>query len=40
MTPAEVRAKIMINRPIWSNLIYQHAHERGEIDLDKLPRRC
>ena len=37
MTPAEVRAKIMTNRPIWSNLIYQHAHERGEIDLDKLP---
>ncbi len=37
MTPAEVRAKIMGNRPLWSNSIYQRAHERGEIDLDRLP---
>jgi AcrR family transcriptional regulator len=37
MTPAEVRAKIMANRPVWSGDVYQRAHERGEIDLDKLP---
>jgi len=37
MTPAEVRAKIMANRPIWSEDVYRRAHERGEIDLDKLP---
>ena len=37
MSPAEVRSKIMANRPIWSAEIYQRAQERGEINLEKLP---
>jgi AcrR family transcriptional regulator len=38
MSPAEVRGKVMDNRPIWSADIYQRAHERGEINLEKLPQ--
>jgi AcrR family transcriptional regulator len=37
LTPAEVRAKIMGDRPPWSHEIFLRAHERGEIDLDKIP---
>jgi hypothetical protein len=36
-TPAEVRAQILGDRPLWSDQIYQRAHQRGEIDLDKVP---
>jgi AcrR family transcriptional regulator len=37
LAPAEVRMRIMANRPQWSDRIYQRAHERGEIDLEKIP---
>jgi Tetracyclin repressor-like, C-terminal domain len=36
MTPVEVRERIMGDRPFWSNEIFRRAHERGEIDLDKI----
>jgi AcrR family transcriptional regulator len=38
LTPAEVRARILTDRPVWSHEIYRRAHERGEIDLDRIPR--
>ena len=37
MTPAEVRARIIDDRPVRSHEIYRRAHERGEIDLDRTP---
>ena len=37
LTPAEVRGKLLRDRPIWSSEIFRRAHERGEIDLDTLP---
>ena len=37
LTPADVRAKILGDRPLWSDEIFRRAHERGEIDLDRLP---
>lgn len=37
LTPAEVRARILGNRPLWSDEIYRRAQERGEIDLDAVP---
>jgi AcrR family transcriptional regulator len=37
LTPAEVREKIMGDRPLWSSQIYARAHARGEIDLDRIP---
>jgi AcrR family transcriptional regulator len=37
LTPAEVRARLLGDRPIWSNEIFRRAQERGEIDLDKTP---
>jgi AcrR family transcriptional regulator len=37
LTPAEVRAKIIGDRPLWSNQIFLRADERGEIDLDRVP---
>jgi AcrR family transcriptional regulator len=37
LTPAEVRAKIIGDRPLWSNQIFLRAHERGEINLDRVP---
>jgi AcrR family transcriptional regulator len=37
LTPAEVRARLLGDRPMWSNQIFRRAHERGEIDLDKTP---
>ena len=37
LTPAQVRERIMDNRPFWSVEIYRRAAERGEIDLDRVP---
>jgi AcrR family transcriptional regulator len=37
LTPAEVRAKVLDDRPLWSDRIFQRAQERGELDLDKTP---
>jgi AcrR family transcriptional regulator len=37
MTPAEVRGRIIQDQPIKSSEIYRRAHERGEIDLDRIP---
>jgi AcrR family transcriptional regulator len=36
LTPAQVREKIMADRPMWSAEIFARAHERGEIDLDRI----
>jgi AcrR family transcriptional regulator len=38
LTPADVRARLIRDRPIWTQEIYQRAHERGEIDLATVPR--
>jgi AcrR family transcriptional regulator len=37
LTPAEVRAQIMDDRPFWSREIFRRAHKRGEIDPDTIP---
>jgi hypothetical protein len=37
LTPAQVREKIMGDRPLWSSEIFGRAQERGEIDLDRIP---
>jgi AcrR family transcriptional regulator len=37
LTPAEVRARLLGDRPMWSDQIFRRAHERGEINLDKTP---
>ena len=37
LTPAEVRERVMADRPLWSDKVLARAHERGEIDLDRLP---
>lgn len=37
LTPAEVREKILADRPIYSHQIFARAHERGEIDLERIP---
>jgi AcrR family transcriptional regulator len=37
LTPAEVRAQLMGDRPFWSQEIVRRAQERGEIDLDTIP---
>jgi AcrR family transcriptional regulator len=37
LTPAEVRLRIISDRPVWSHEIFQRAHRRGEIDLDRIP---
>ena len=37
LTPAEVRAQIMSDRPFWSQEIFRRAHQRGEIDPDTIP---
>jgi AcrR family transcriptional regulator len=37
LTPAQVREKVMGERPLWSAEIYRRAQERGEIDLDRIP---
>ena len=37
LTPAQVREKLINDRPLWSSEVFRRAHERGEIDLDKTP---
>jgi len=37
LTPAQVREKVLADRPLWSEQIFARAHERGEIDLDSIP---
>ena len=37
LTPAEVRLRLIGDRPIWSHEIFRRAHERGELDLDTVP---
>jgi AcrR family transcriptional regulator len=38
LTPAEVRDRILGNQPLFrSRTMYQRAHDRGEIDLDRIP---
>jgi AcrR family transcriptional regulator len=37
LTPAEVRARVIEDRPVRSHEIFRRAHERGEIDLDAVP---
>jgi AcrR family transcriptional regulator len=37
LTPAQVRERILDDRPLWSVDIYGRAAERGEIDLDRVP---
>jgi Tetracyclin repressor-like, C-terminal domain len=36
-TPAEVSARLISDRPLWSEGVYRRAHERGEIDLASIP---
>jgi AcrR family transcriptional regulator len=36
LTPAEIRAQILGDRPRWSDEIFRRAHERGEIDRQRL----
>jgi AcrR family transcriptional regulator len=36
LTPAEVRERILGDRPFWSVEIYRRAAERGEMDLDRI----
>jgi hypothetical protein len=37
LTPAQVRETILADRPLQSDQIFARAHERGEIDLDRIP---
>ena len=37
LTPAQVREKLIDDRPLWSSEVFRRAHERGEIDLDRSP---
>jgi hypothetical protein len=37
LTPAEVREKVIADRPQRSDAIFARAHERGEIDLGAVP---
>jgi AcrR family transcriptional regulator len=37
ITPAQVREKILADRPPQSGVVFTRAHERGEIDLDRTP---
>ena len=37
LTPAQVREKILADRPLLSAQVFARAHERGEIDLDRIP---
>lgn len=36
LTPAEVRARLIADRPIWSHQVYRRARERGELG-DSVP---
>jgi len=37
LTPAEVRARLIDDRPLWSQQVYRRAQERGELDLGSVP---
>jgi AcrR family transcriptional regulator len=37
LTPAQVREKILADRPLRSHQLFARAHQRGEIDLDHVP---
>jgi AcrR family transcriptional regulator len=37
LTPVQVRDRLVGNRPLWSEEIFHRAHERGEIDLRRIP---
>ena len=37
LTPAQVREKVLADRPLPSGQVFARAHERGEIDLDRIP---
>jgi AcrR family transcriptional regulator len=37
LTPAEVRARVIGDRPLWSHEVFRRAHERGELNLDTIP---
>jgi AcrR family transcriptional regulator len=37
LTPAEVREKVISNRPLSSNQVFIRAQERGEIELARIP---
>jgi AcrR family transcriptional regulator len=37
LTPAQVREKILADRPLQSDQVFAQAHERGEIDLHRIP---
>jgi hypothetical protein len=38
LTPAEVRERLISGQAPLSTEVYRRAHERGEIDLDRIPR--
>jgi AcrR family transcriptional regulator len=38
LTPAQARDKLLGDQPRWGDqIIYRRAHDRGEIDLDRIP---
>ena len=37
LTPAQIRERIMGERRLWSDELYQRAAERGEIDVHRVP---
>jgi AcrR family transcriptional regulator len=37
LTPAQVREKILADRPLQSAQVFARAHERGEVDPDRIP---
>jgi AcrR family transcriptional regulator len=38
LTPAQARDKLLGDQPFWRDqIIYRRAHDRGEIDLDRVP---
>ena len=37
LTPAEVRTRLLSDRPNRAEIVFRRAHERGEIDLDRTP---
>ncbi|MGV9677269.1 TetR/AcrR family transcriptional regulator [Nocardia sp. NPDC003482] len=37
LTPAQLRVQLIGDRPLWSDEVYRRAHQRGELDLDRVP---
>jgi AcrR family transcriptional regulator len=38
LTPTQLRGRLLGDRPLWRDqIIYRRAHDRGEIDLDRIP---